>query len=385
MNQSRVSVRFCAGCGEPAAAGARFCVACGSPLRGEATVSSSSRAFRSQTPALAVLGAFLAIGLVLWVTLLRPAAEPGRLPLAPKNTPAPSGNGSSGASLPTDHPPIDIPAEVRTFIADLEGKAAVAPRDLETWKNLAQVQYRAGQIDKSYLEKAESSFRHALEIDAKDLDALRGLANVYFDRDDYARAIEWYSRYLKIEPDDPNVRTDLGTMHLYSGQIDAAVREYEKVIAADPKFYQAYFNLGIAKVRQGESAGALEALQKAKSLAPDDATRTQIQAMIDRASGAAAGSAGGDGFQQKIEQSLRSHPIAGPKVVRVEWSAPREGRVVFADFPMEAMPEFVRTKFLDRLKTELGEASRASGGEGGARLDLVDRDSSRVMATVTTE
>ncbi|MGH7859587.1 MAG: tetratricopeptide repeat protein, partial [Candidatus Binatia bacterium] len=196
---------------------------------------------------------------------------------------------------------------------------------------------------------------------------------------------ESYAEYLRLKPDDANVRTDLGTMYLYSGQADAAVREYEKVIESDPRFYQAYFNLAIARVRLGEPARALEAFEKAKSLAPDEETRTQIQAMIDRAGGAGGSTVTAESLHEKIERSLRTHPIAGPKVVRFEWSSPSDGRVVFHEFPMEAMPEFVRTKFLDRVKSELAEARRAAGAEGPARLELVDRDSGKVMATVTAE
>ncbi|MGH7823495.1 MAG: hypothetical protein ACREQ9_27350, partial [Candidatus Binatia bacterium] len=62
-----------------------------------------------------------------------------------------------------------------------------------------------------------------------------------------------------------------------------------------------------------------------------------------------------------------------------------EGRVVLHEFPMEAMPEFARVKFLDRLKTDLGEARRATGAQGASRLELVDRDSGNVMATVSAE
>ena len=43
-----------------------------------------------------------------------------------------------------------------------------------------------------YLDKAETSFRHVLTLDSKDLDALRGLGNVHFDREEYDKAVESY-------------------------------------------------------------------------------------------------------------------------------------------------------------------------------------------------
>jgi hypothetical protein len=52
---------------------------------------------------------------------------------------------------------------------------------------------------------------------------------------------------------------------------------------------------------------------------------------------------------------------------------------------MQAMPEMVRQKFLDRLKGTLAGAKRESGVAGPARLDLVDDQNGEVMATVNAE
>ena len=82
---------------------------------------------------------------------------------------------------------------------------------------------------------------------------------------------------------------------------------------------------------------------------------------------------------------MRSHPIAGPKIVRLEWSSATEGQVRLREFPMQGMPETVRQKFLDRLKGQLADAKRESGSAGAAKLELVDDASGQVMATVTAE
>lgn len=343
----------------------------------------------SPLPGLAVLGTFLAIGLTLWFLILKPSAESGRLPLAkqqggevPQGAPA-----GSKASLPQDHPPLEIPKEVKTYLTDLEKKANDSPSDIEAWRTLAQVQYRAGQFERRYLEKAEASYNHVLGIDAKDLDALRNIGNIYFDREEYGDAVKSYIHYLELKPDDSNVRTDLGTMYLYSGDNDKAVREYQKVIEREPAFFQAHFNLGIALAKKGDQAKAVEALEKAKSLAPDEKTRSQVQALIDRTTGAPAadGSRSATTFQGRVEQSIRNHEIAGPKVVKFEWPSPTTGRVVLDNFPFEAMPEFARTKFLDHLKGNLSEARKQTNTTEAVRLDLVDRASGNVMASVTAD
>jgi tetratricopeptide (TPR) repeat protein len=328
------------------------------------------------------------------VALLAPGKAPGRFPLAPKSPDEVStGEGASApvaGALPENHPPVEIPGDVKKVIADLEQKAASRPKDLDAWRNAAQVEYRAGQIDRAYLEKAEASFRHVLELDAKNLDAIRSLGNIYFDREEYGKAVEAYTGYLAIKPDDTNVRTDLGTMYLYGGDRAKAIAEYDKALARDPKFYQAHYNLGIAYSQEGQTTKALDSLVRARELAPDERTRKQIDTVIAHVKGGGekAGSvAAGEPktFQGRVEESLRAHPILGPKIAKLEWVSPAEARVRLRDFPMQAMPEIVRQKFLDRLKGTLAGAKRESGVAGPARLDLVDDQNGEVMATVNAE
>lgn len=394
---SRSSVRFCPGCGEAAVSGAKFCVACGQRLAG------SIRGARGPVPteALAVLVAFLAVGLSLWAWLLAPSGPAPRMPLAPRpqeeaaSPPAASAASAGEGGMPANHPPLEVPADVKKYIGELAKNAAAKPKDLDAWKTLAQVQYRAGQVDKSYLTEAEESFRHVLEIDPKDLDAFRGLGNVHFDREEYAQSVDWYGKYLAVKPDDLNVRTDLGTMYLYGGDSERAIAEYDKVLTKDPKFYQAHYNLGIAYAQRGDKEKALAALKKASQYAPDDATRKQIDSMLDHATqpgggtvpattGETAAPAAG-GFQATIENDLRSHPIVGPKIVKFDWPSETAGQVRLRDFPMQAMPEMIKQKFLDRLKTDLAEAKKKSAASGEAKLELVDDKSGAVMATITAE
>src|SRR5262249_55669874 len=153
-------------------------------------------------------------------------------------------------------------------------------------------------------DKALTSFRHVLEIDAHDLEALRGIGNVYFDHEQYAEAVDSYSRYLALKPDDLNVRTDLGTMYLYGGKPEKAIAEYGKVLAADPKFYQAHYNLGIAYAQTGDAPKALEALGRARSLATNERMRAEIQAMIDRVEGGQGMSSSTAATEPKSFQSL---------------------------------------------------------------------------------
>jgi tetratricopeptide (TPR) repeat protein len=64
--------------------------------------------------------------------------------------------------------------------------------------------------------------------------------------------------------------TNLGAIHERSGNAEEAIRSYESAIRCDASYAAAYRNLGAALARKGDLRKALEALRKAKRLAPED-------------------------------------------------------------------------------------------------------------------
>lgn len=286
----------------------------------------------------------------------------------------------------------EIPAEVKTFIADLATKAKQKPKDVEVWLKLAQVNARAAQLDPSHQADALAAFEHVLSIEPKNMDALRGLANVYYDREDHQKAIPVYERYLGLRPDDASARTDLGTMYLYASQPTRAISTYQEVIKENPSFLQAHYNLAVTYHGQGNDAGALTELGIARSLATEDGVRKQIDDMIASLKGSPAGQAAPpeaarDGsrspFQGAVEEAFRAHPIMGGRIVRFEWTAPATGRVLVREFPMQAMPSEVRDKFTARLEDQMRTARNAHPVDGTMRMEIADAGSGKVMATLS--
>jgi cytochrome c-type biogenesis protein CcmH/NrfG len=387
-----MSLRFCAQCGTKAPAAARFCTECGTRLA-NGTAPAAGTGWRVTTAGAAVLTIFLAAGLAIWTLILSPAAPrggPGRTaahaPATPMgDTPA---TGEGKARIP-------LPAEAASFIADLAAKAKEKPTDVPTWLKLAQVDARAAQLDPAYQADALGAFQHVLDIDAKNADALRGLANIHYDRDDHAHAIPIFERYLALRPDDPSARTDLATMYLYSGDATRAIATYKDVIKQNPSFLQAHYNLAVTYHQQRDDPAALGELEIARGLATEDPVRKQIDDMIaslrgegpapGRAAAAPApdGAGGRTPFQGAVEQGFRASPIMGSRIVRFEWTAPGSGRVLVENFPMEGMPPAVRDKFTARLADELRGAAGSHPVDGPVRVEIADVATGSVMATVT--
>jgi tetratricopeptide (TPR) repeat protein len=84
-----------------------------------------------------------------------------------------------------------------------------------------------------------------LERDPNNANALLRLANIYHEYTNYARAVQYYKRYVELAPSDLDARTDLAASYFYSGDTDAAIKTVNAVLADNPDHVQAAFNLGI--------------------------------------------------------------------------------------------------------------------------------------------
>ncbi len=390
------TARFCPQCGKPTIDGANFCTVCGARLSldGKNPTSSKERVAppRGRTlptvaqlsgPGLIVLSLYLAVGLGLWVFVLK--TEPAAPPIS-GNTGRQATTG--GSALPENHPQVSLPEEVAARITTLADQANAAPEDPQAWRRLAEVQFRASQIDASYRSAALASYRKLFELDPTDLDALRGLGNVYYDLEEYQRSIEFYERYLAIEPDDPSVHTDLATMYLYTGQADRAIAAYRAVLVKRPDFFQAHFNLGIAYQTKGLPELAAAALRKARSLTDNTDIHTRIDQLAARFSNGPAAAADtpkprSTGLRHAVESLFRSHEMMGPKIVRIEWPADGEANIFFRNFPMAGMPRPVRDNFREKLRVQLSALQKTTGNWEHLRLALIDADTGDVMETIS--
>ena len=307
----------------------------------------------------------------------------------PPNVPPPRAAAGNTAAMPEGHPKVEIPEDIRKVIAKLAEAAKSKPDDVEAWQQLGFVQYRAGQVDPDYLADAQNTYMHILERQPENLDALRVLGNIAFDRNEPTRAMEYYRRYLKLKPDDLSVQTDLATMMLSNQQVDAALKAYQDILRADPTLFQAQFNLAIAYRAAGDEAKALAALTRARDIAGDDATRQRVEALLARIQGEApAGGeapeagAGGD-LHSDVEAIFRAHPIVGPKLDRIDWTSDDRARVLVRDFPMDGMPPMVRSKFTERIRSGVRESKTRRRTSTPVTIELVDAGSGRVMETIS--
>ena len=83
------------------------------------------------------------------------------------------------------------------------------------------------------------------------------------------RAIDFYQRALKIDPDFVLARYDLAVTYRGMGEVDKAIAEYEKVLKINPRFPEALSNLGGQYFRKGNVKQAAAHFQKAIEVYPN--------------------------------------------------------------------------------------------------------------------
>ena len=93
----------------------------------------------------------------------------------------------------------------------------------------------------SDIERLKSVLNH----NPDDIAAAVNLGNIYYDQGEAAQAIVYYSYALRIDTNQPDVWTDMGTMYWRNGDVAFAERAYRHVLKTNAGFGNAYINLGL--------------------------------------------------------------------------------------------------------------------------------------------
>jgi len=74
------------------------------------------------------------------------------------------------------------------------------------------------------------------------------LGNLYYDVNQYDKAVDAYLKSIELKPDNPDVLTDLGVMYRRSGRPGKAVEAFDRAIKSDPVHEAALVNKGIVQL-----------------------------------------------------------------------------------------------------------------------------------------
>ncbi len=127
------------------------------------------------------------------------------------------------------------------------------------------------------------TLQEIVKKDPKNLPALVELGNLYFDTDQPKEAIDAYSRYLAVKPDNADVRTDMGIMYRKLGQFDRAIEEFKKAAQSDPKHANSRYNTGLVLLHdKGDMKDAIKAWEDYLKVDPNSERAQRIKAQIEK-------------------------------------------------------------------------------------------------------
>lgn len=262
-------------------------------------------------------------------------------------------------------------------VAAYRGALSLDPHMVVAHNNLGNALRDHGRLD-----EAVSAYRAALAIDSAFFPAAANLAITLekvpgIDRDDLVAA---YDRAIELGaiqgPRDPALATchnARGNLHLANDALDDAIASYRRAIAIDPRFGQAFLNLGQSLARKLDFEGAIEALRHGLEILPGDVPSYRRLALLLRRLGRneEAGAA-----YREWERHAPDDPVAAHMASALLGEAP----------PDRASPEYVRREFdgfADRFEDVLAkleyrapqlvaEALGRHGLAGRTGLDVLD-------------
>ena len=130
----------------------------------------------------------------------------------------------------------------------------------EALKNLGNALVSEGKVRQGYTELLK-----AHKLDPKNPELNQGLALVCRNLEKYDLALQYFNRALKLKPNFPEARNNMGTVYLLTGGWDKAIFCFKE--AANNPLYEtpqyAYNNMGTAYFNKGDYPKAIESYQLA--------------------------------------------------------------------------------------------------------------------------
>jgi tetratricopeptide (TPR) repeat protein len=197
--------------------------------------------------------------------------------------PATSGAARQNANLPPDHPVIPS-----NGVADQEGmqeqvtaqiqQARNEPNNFEAQVKAADLFYQIHRFD-----QAIEFLLRANQLRPDDYGTIVKLGNANFETGNYETAEKWYAAALIKNPEDINVRTDMGlTFYLRNPpDYERAIKEYRASLQRDARHEQSLQNLVVVLTRVGNVREAEEALAKLQEVNPANESISKLRSDID--------------------------------------------------------------------------------------------------------
>jgi len=163
---------------------------------------------------------------------------------------------------------------------------AAPPGMSEAQQRQQQMQQQA-EMAAAQAQQAVQQLEPYVQDHPDDADAMRRLANAYFDLEQWDRARDLYSRVLQLQPDNVEVISDLGIVYRGLKDYDKALAQFAEAQRLMPDHWQSRYNQVIVLLDLKRYDEAEKVMQELQRLQPGNPNVTQLAAEVQRQRSAA--------------------------------------------------------------------------------------------------
>jgi tetratricopeptide (TPR) repeat protein len=266
-------------------------------------------------------------------------------------------------------------SEFSEFITKLEAEVEANPENLEKKLELGNAYFQAGvgMGEADFLKRSAGIYNEIVEKDGTKGDALLGLATLSLHVGVFDKASEYYEKYVKLMPDDLSARANLALAKGRGGDVEAGLKIVDEVLVKDAKFVIALVTKGIILKESGKMDEAKKLFDKAISLEENPSLKERIIALNKTEEKKEVVSDGATPLEN-VEVYFMNHEILRNKFDSLKVEGDKVV-VVLANFPVDAMPPFAKSKLEGSLKTLIQV-------NGYNKIILVSKEEGRELISV---
>ncbi len=97
---------------------------------------------------------------------------------------------------------------------------------------------------KGAVQSPDQDLIRYVEANPTDIDSMIKLGDIYYDRNEPAKAIEIFKKAEKVDTENLHVQNDLGMLYMKTKKPDEAIAKFRKVLEIKPGFLNAHFYMG---------------------------------------------------------------------------------------------------------------------------------------------
>ena len=146
----------------------------------------------------------------------------------------------------------------------------------DAWMFLGRIFYDRNDL------QAIQYFDNALRVDSTNLEAREFKGAFYKRRGEYEPAFKIYRDIIARNPDYSNAYFDMGMMYLTQDSLPKAYDHFNIAIKTDPLFVNAYYFRGVTSEEMGNNAAALGDYRQANKMSPNYPEAKEARARLEK-------------------------------------------------------------------------------------------------------